>query len=192
VDGLDRRPWGAILEVHRRRDPQEGRRCSVPCVRIASEPFSSATATTRVRQLSRAEAETILGKLELGRAGRLRVRATLIRFVADEKARRVEGLCCKPQAQPFQMPFRCHGTLPEALIPRPLASKAKLPGQAKSALATDPCLRSMANLSECSGTLYLAAVPCRFVIFKRQRPLRRAHASLPHHLRYGDDPRQRL
>ncbi len=146
----------------------------------------------RVHQPSRAEAETILGKLEPERAGRLRARPALIRFVADEKARRLEELCCKPQAQPFQMPFRCHGTLPEALIPRPLASKAKLPGRAKSALATDPCLRSMADLSECSGTLYLAAVPCLLVIVKRPRPLRWTHASLPHHLRYGDHPRQRL
>jgi hypothetical protein len=49
----------------------------------------------RMRQLSRAEAETetIFGKLEPGRAGRLRARATLIRLVADEKARRLEELC---------------------------------------------------------------------------------------------------
>jgi hypothetical protein len=48
----------------------------------------------RVRQLSRAEAETILGKLEPERARRLRARPALIRLVADEKAKQLEELCC--------------------------------------------------------------------------------------------------
>jgi hypothetical protein len=48
----------------------------------------------RVRQLSRAEAETILGKLEPERAGRLRARPALIWLVADEKAGRLGEICC--------------------------------------------------------------------------------------------------
>ena len=38
-----------------------------------------------VPQLSRAEAKTIVGKLEPERAGRLRARPALIRLVADER-----------------------------------------------------------------------------------------------------------
>ena len=48
----------------------------------------------RVRQLSQAEAGMIFGNPEPKRARRLRARATLIRVVPDEKARRPEELYC--------------------------------------------------------------------------------------------------
>ena len=97
----------------------------------------------RVRQLHRAEAETILGKQEPEQAGHLRARPALIRFVADEKAEWLEELCCKPQA----LPFRCRGTPPEALIPRPLASEARLPATSKKRVSNRSLLSGASGRS---------------------------------------------
>jgi hypothetical protein len=69
----------------------------------------------RVRQLSRAEAETILGKLEPERARRLRVRPAPIRFVADEKARWLEELCCVNFARHNLYRLRSNQPLPHPL-----------------------------------------------------------------------------